>query len=101
MPIARGFVRPFAFVVQWIEQIRPKDKMGVRFPPRAHKSKYPKRLGYFDYCPRVRQLLGVREESKTAAICAQQGTSRPASFLVIYIPPAFRRVARSPLWADH
>ncbi len=25
----------FALVVQWIEQIRPKDKMGVRFPPRA------------------------------------------------------------------
>ena len=25
-----------ALVVQWIEQIRPKDKMGVRFPPRAH-----------------------------------------------------------------
>src|SRR3989344_8020498 len=24
-----------ALVVQWIEQIRPKDKMGVRFPPRA------------------------------------------------------------------
>ena len=24
-----------ALVVQWIEQVRPKDKMGVRFPPGA------------------------------------------------------------------
>ncbi len=25
----------FALVAQWIEQIRPKDKMGVQFPSRA------------------------------------------------------------------
>ncbi len=25
--------RPLPLVAQWIEQIRPKDKMGVRFPP--------------------------------------------------------------------
>ena len=32
-----GFLNPdSALVVQWIEQIRPKDKMGVRFSPRAH-----------------------------------------------------------------
>jgi hypothetical protein len=23
------------FVAQWIEQLRPKEKMGVRFPPRG------------------------------------------------------------------
>lgn len=27
----------FAPVVQWIEQIRPKDKMGVRFSPGAQE----------------------------------------------------------------
>ena len=26
---------PDVSVAQWIEQIRPKDKMGVRFPPRG------------------------------------------------------------------
>lgn len=32
-----------ALVVQWIEQIRPKDMMGVRFPPRALKHSVPRK----------------------------------------------------------
>ena len=28
-----------ALVAQWIEQFRPKEEMGVRFPPRAPRRK--------------------------------------------------------------